>query len=274
MRDNDDTLGDLNYLVAMSERAFFFEDGAPTGLPQTNMRYEARRVPIQNGRPIASAVSLDRQGFAFCNHPTVVRDFRDEETLHHVYYPESEEFIARITGATRVVTFDHTLRRRMPDAYDRHETFRLPAMRVHVDFTPASARQRVRDVLPLEADQLLSGRIEFINLWRPIRAPVLDAPVAVCDARSVNESDFVSADLIYRARKGEIFYATFNPSHRWYYFPRMQTDEVLLLKNFDSETDRRARCALHSAFLDPAAPDDAAPRESIELRTIAFHGGQ
>jgi hypothetical protein len=51
----------------------------------------------------------------------------------------------------------------------------------------------------------------------------------------------------------------------------MQVAEALLLKCFDSKTDGRARFAPHSAFSDPTAPSDAAPRESIEVRTLVFH---
>jgi hypothetical protein len=45
-----------------------------------------------------------------------------------------------------------------------------------------------------------------------------------------------------------------------------------LLKCYDSATDGRARFGPHTAFIDPTTPPDAAPRESIELRALVFHG--
>jgi hypothetical protein len=51
----------------------------------------------------------------------------------------------------------------------------------------------------------------------------------------------------------------------------MQPHEALLLKCYDSATDGRARFVPHTAFIDPTAPEDAPPRESIELRTLVFH---
>jgi hypothetical protein len=51
----------------------------------------------------------------------------------------------------------------------------------------------------------------------------------------------------------------------------MQSDEALLLKCFDSETDGRARFMPHTAFEDPTVPANVPPRESIELRTLVFH---
>jgi hypothetical protein len=33
-----------------------------------------------------------------------------------------------------------------------------------------------------EAEALLRHRFEIVNVWRPIRGPLRDAPLAVCDA--------------------------------------------------------------------------------------------
>ena len=63
---------------------------------------------------------------------------------------------------------------------------------------------------------------------------------------------------------------TYNPRHRWVYFPEMRTDEALLIKCFDSARDGRARLSVHTAFEDPSTPPDAPARESIEIRTLAF----
>ncbi|MEX3896839.1 CmcJ/NvfI family oxidoreductase [Paraburkholderia sp. BR10954] len=62
----------------------------------------------------------------------------------------------------------------------------------------------------------------------------------------------------------------FNPRHRWYYFPLMSPDEVLLLKIYDSAGDDVARLTAHTAFDDPSSPLDAQPRRSIELRALLF----
>ena len=134
-----------------------------------------------------------------------------------------------------------------------------------------SGPQRVRDLLPAEAEELLRGRVQIVNLWRPLHGPVQDAPLAVCDALSVAQEDLLASDLVYRDRIGETYSVTYNPAHRWFYLSAMTPDEVLLLKCYDSSTDGRARFAPHSAFTDPTAPADAPLRESIELRTLVFH---
>jgi hypothetical protein len=144
---------------------------------------------------------------------------------------------------------------------------------VTADWTAKSGPQRVRDLIPDEADELLKGRVQIVNFWRPIRGPLRDAPLAVCDARTVAFEELVASDLVYPHRVGETHSVKFNPAHRWFYVPEMTADEILLLKCFDSKTDGRARFAPHTAFVDPTTPADAAPRESIELRTLVFHPG-
>ena len=192
--------------------------------------------------------------------------------MRRVYYPEVQRVMAEATGASKVFIFDHTLRRRVRGAADRAPgTPRQPATGVHVDHTATSGPQRVRDFFGDEAEELLRGRVQVINLWRPIRGPLRDAPLAVCDAGSVAPGDLVPSDLVYQQRVGETYGVTYNPAHRWFYVPEMQPDEALLLKCFDSATDGRARFAPHTAFEDPTAPADVLPRESIEIRTLVFH---
>ncbi len=261
---------ELNYLAPMAERPRYYAYDA--GEVSSNMTPEPHRVPIRDMRPIAAEIELDRQGFALVEQQTAVRDFWDDEEVRRVYYPEAERFIAEKTGASRVFIFDHLQRRRVLGATRRAPGVPpQPATRVHVDHTARSGPQRVRDLLPDEAEELLKGRVQVINLWRPIRGPLQDSPLAVCDARTVDLADLVPSDLIYRERVGETYSVTYNPAHEWYYVPEMRREQALLLKIADTKTDGRARFMPHTSFTDPTTPPDAFPRESIELRTLVFH---
>jgi len=241
-------------------------------VPRSNTVRDPHVVPIHDARTVADDVSLDREGFALIHAASAVKDFWDEDEVRRVYYPEVQRVIAEATGASKVFIFDHTLRRRVKDTTDRTTGApRQPATSVHVDHTATSGPQRVRDFFGDEAETLLRGRVEVINLWRPIRGPLRDTPLAVCDAASVAAEDLVPSDLVYQNRTGETYGVTYNPAHRWFYVPEMQPDEALLLKCYDSATDGRARFAPHTAFEDPTTPADAPPRESIEIRTLVFH---
>jgi hypothetical protein len=263
---------DLHYLSRMTERPRNYTFDPPPGVPRSNTVHETHQVPIYDLRGVVPEAALDREGFELLRHTSAVQNFYDEDEVLKQYYPEAERLIAEATGANRVFIFDHTGRRRVHGADDRAAGLpRQPATRVHVDHTAKSGPQRVRDFFGDEAEALLRGRVQVINLWRPIRGPLRDAPLAVCDARSVGPRDLVPSDLVYQNRVGETYAVTFNPAHQWFYVPDMQPNEALLLKCFDSATDGRARFAPHTAFEDPTAPADVLPRESIELRTLVFH---
>jgi hypothetical protein len=262
---------DLNYLAPSQDRPRTYTFDPPSGEPRSNIVPEPHGVPIHDVRPIAATVTLDREGFALVQQKSSVRDFYSEDEIRNVYYPEAEQLLKRATGADRVFVFDHTVRKRVAGAADRNGGPRQPVARVHVDHTEKSGPQRVRDLLPDEAEELLKGRLQIINLWRPIRGPLLDSPLAVCDARTVKPGELVASDLVYPDRVGETYSVKYNPDHQWFYVPRMTVDEVLLLKCYDSKTDGRSRFAPHTAFADPTTPPDAPPRESIELRTLVFN---
>ncbi|MCH8925483.1 MAG: methyltransferase [Proteobacteria bacterium] len=261
----------LTYLVDTGVKPVNYPSVAGgDGVSRWAGRHEDRSVAIHDGRAAAEPFDLDREGFALVRHDTAVTDFYDDAEIETVYEAEVERLVKAVTGASRVVVFDHT--RRTDSAALREEKgIREPAGNVHNDYTARSAPQRVRDLLPAgEAEALLQRRFAIVNVWRPIRGPVRTAPLALCDARSVAPEDLIAAERRAKDRVGEIQQAVFNPAHRWTYFPNMERHEAVLIKVYDSAEDGRARFTIHTAFDDPTSPPDAPPRESIETRTFVF----
>ncbi len=259
----------LNYLAEATPKPVNYAYDPPAGVPRRSGKYVAQSVDIHNGRELLSKFSLDTNGFVLTQHETAVGDFYDPDEVKSVYYPEVERLIKRVTGAERVVIFDHIVRN--PVLAERGEKgARPPAKIVHNDYSFKSAPRRVRDHLPEEADRLLKNRFAEINVWRAIRGPIESSPLALCDARSLGTEDIVLTDLVYRERVGETFGFLYNPKHRWFYFPRMERNEAILLKCYDSKDDGRARFTAHTSFEDPNSPPNAAPRESIEVRALVF----
>jgi len=260
----------LMYLVDTGEKPVSHSNAPGTAPIQHRGRYEERPVTVHNGRPIVDSLSLDRQGFVFVKHETKVKDFYDAEEVRSVYYPEMERLVKQRSGASRVLVFDHTLRA-ADDSTREEKKVREPVRRVHNDYTEWSGPQRVRDLLPAgEAETLLQRRFAVIQVWRPIRKPVQTAPLAIADAESLARKDMIATERRYPDRVGEIYHITYNPGHRWFYFPNMQRNEALVFKCYDSEKRGRARWTAHAAFEDPTSPPDAPARESIEIRTLAF----
>jgi hypothetical protein len=259
----------LNYLAAATPKPVNYAYDPPAGVPRRSGKYIEQSVAIRNGREELSKLSLDTNGFVLTEHETAVEDFYDSDEVKSVYYPEVERLLKRVTGAERVVIFDHIVRNALL-AERGEKGVRAPAKFVHNDYTFNSAPRRVRDLLPQEADRLLKNRFAEINVWRAIRGPIESSPLALCDADSLGTEDIVPIDLVYGDRVGEIYGFLHNPKHRWYYFPQLERNEAILLKCYDSRDDGRARFTAHTSFDDPNSPSNAAPRESIEVRALVF----
>ena len=235
---------------------------------RTSGSEERHRMEIANGRE-ARGLALDTSGFVLVEHRTAVRDFFDAAELKRVYYPEVEALVKRVCGARRVVVFDHTLR--SGDEAEREaKLVREPVLSSHNDYTEWSGPNRVREVLPEEAEALLKGRFAIIQVWRAINQPIVSNPLAMADARSIAPEDLLVAERRYPHRVGQTYRLKHSPAHRWFYFPKMRRDEAIVFKVYDSATDGRARFTPHTSFDDPATPPGAEPRQSIETRTLAF----
>lgn len=188
----------------------------------------------------------------------------------------------------------------------KHDSPRLLTL-FKVDQTPGAAEARVRRHLPAEeVEELLKGRWQIINVWRPIENPASDTPLAVVDWRTTKDEDFVATDLLYPKRqddrdvddrgkevlpdpnsytstvgyeiKGETMAVAPSERHKFYYQKDMTPEEVLLLKCFDSYgqgmplgKDGIAVRTPHTAFSDPNTPADAPGRQSIEVRCLVFY---
>ena len=245
-------------------------------------RYAPHTVFIRNGRPVQGALGLDTEGFVLASQPSRVSNFRDKTQVDAVYCAEVERIVKALTGADRVALLGYVLRASGTTSAE----IQPPASEVHVDMTTDRA---VRLAAAMYEKSFAGGpgfsRFIASSLWRPFSPPPQDWPLAVCEGTSVGDdegvpnvmvrvSELPSADNIPARCEDEdelpaasIFY--FSPKHRWWYFPDMTRDEVLLVKFHDSDHSKAWRTP-HTSFRDPLV-QNAAPRESIEFRTIAYY---
>ncbi|PMD17155.1 hypothetical protein NA56DRAFT_648889 [Hyaloscypha hepaticicola] len=122
-------------------------------------------------------------------------------------------------------------------------------------------------------------RWAMFSVWRPL-STVQRSPLALVDPRDLTSSvelprvyrnrpgfvpEYKSANLIPRGPKG-------GEEHRWYWLPDQKVDEVLAIKLFDSESQKKGGPvfgAPHSAF-ELEGTSDFPPRRSAELRAIVI----
>tara|TARA_B100000674_G_scaffold185418_2_gene150364 strand:- start:9085 stop:9909 length:825 start_codon:yes stop_codon:yes gene_type:complete len=256
--------------LARNEKSPVFYIGVPQGeQTQEPPSFEKKTVLVHNTRPNLSSFSLEENGFEFKIQELPEMDFLDKEAVIEKYYKVSEDLVADSTGALRVIAFDHNVRDYELASMDSRVD--NPVRFVHNDYTEGSAPQRVIDLLGSESERWLRKRYAFINVWRPLRGPILDFPLGFIDSKSLSSADFVDSELRYQDRVGHIYSVVNNPDHRWYYLEQMMPEEILLLKCFDSETKGQARYTGHAAFKHPSFSESHLPRRSIETRTIAFY---
>ena len=222
-----------------------------SGARERNYTRKIPEVQVENIRGREDTVSLDTAGFQFYTSPAKYKgEFLDDEEIKRECYPESEELIKKLTGANKVVIFDHSkyisrsfpfctiyssqslaIRRHTPGQFDGPGK-RQPVQQVHVDQTTAASIARVhRHLPPDEAQALLERRFQIINLWRPISVPALEWPLALCDFRSVDpKNDVFTVALIYPDREGGAYAVKHNPNHKWKYVRGMTPDDFVLFK--------------------------------------------
>ncbi|KDR70145.1 hypothetical protein GALMADRAFT_230141 [Galerina marginata CBS 339.88] len=269
------TTGKLRYIVPPKDgaRAIYVPGLTAAAAEQRNYTHGEREVVLENLRGKEDTASLDTTGFQFFHEPAKHTSFANDEEIVREYYPETIEIIKRLTGASRVELFDHTIRRRRPGSDDQ-PGLRQPALQVHVDQTFKAAIARVHRHLPAsDAPKLLERRFQLINIWRPISHPAIDWPLALCDFRSVNpDTDTFPMTLVFPDHEGEVMGVQYNENHKWKYLHGMTPDEIVLIKCSDSIRDGSvALFTPHTAFSDPTTPEGTPLRESIEVRALVFY---
>jgi hypothetical protein len=234
------------------------------------------RITDARGMP----TDLDREGFVLVRHHSAVGSFDDiqfDSAADQQYIEEVTELVAAVTGAAHVVMLSGAKQRYGESATDKLAPLKnaMPARYPHADNTDASSAELAGlvDQFAPGVDLQAASRWAFYNIWRPTTPPPQDFPLAVCDARSVDPADEVTVKAITQELGGLIVHETtsyvHNPAHRWYYFPDMTRDEVIVFKTHDSDPTRARRVA-HTAFTDPTCPPGVTTRASVEMRALAI----
>ena len=252
-----------------------WSDGYRTGVYKANQygahRFEPIRVKIRNARRSSVKLDLDRHGFALAHRDTAVTDFFDEDQIKTVYYAETEDLVRRVTGARRVIPFYHRLRSLDPSNRDKSQVVGLVSTHLHTDHAASAGAELVPRYAGIsEAADGIQRRVAVIQTWAALAGSIQTRPLAFCDVQTLAMDDLMSVRRPRPKCGSEFYVVAHNRKQRWYYFPKMTRSEAIIFKSYDSEVDGRARFAPHTSFKDPSVSEDAAPRQSIEVRTLAL----
>eukprot|EP00127_Corallochytrium_limacisporum_P004059 Clim_evm4s157 gene=Clim_evmTU4s157 len=229
-------------------------------------------VDVVNARECDPQPHPEKEGFGLISFPdTKDLDLYNDNVVNDQYYPMVIEALKQTLGAEEAYVFDHTRRASRNDLIQQKVT-REPSSIIHGDYTTWSAQKRLRSVLGEEkAEALLKkySRFAIYNLWRSSNNHTIENyPMTFCDRNKVDDSDLVTIERHDPQRIGQVQAIVPSSTHRWYYYPLQRTKEALIFCTYDSVGENRG--VVHTSFNDPTAPADAAPRESIEVRTLLF----
>ena len=241
------------------------------GYPELeNLDYDWHSVAVANARTITGGATLRAQGFSAIKHNTAVACFDDSDEWKHQFVTEVKALLMEVTGACEIVF-------PMQASSIRSVKFTgslAPASFCHNDFTSVGAARHISNLDPEKADARLSKRYAAYNVWRLISKPPQDIPLALCDARSVQTADLIHGKAYYGGPEnttlfGDMAMFSYNPEHRWYYFPDLGNDELLVWCGYDSDPSF-ASIVPHTAFRDSTCAESADARTNVDGRCFAF----
>ena len=249
--------------------------------------HEPTMVSIHDGRK--ASPDPDQANFRLMSHVSKVTNWRDFDEVCAVHVPEVASLMCEVTGCRAAVVYEPLIR--SPETAVEHSDY-APIESVHSDYTQ-DYRRMVTDpshtyagfLAPLlaanglsYADVIGAQRIAVVQLWRNIGHQQPDRPLAICDASTVSVEELIPINIpMYGGLNLDFQACVFakpNPveSHRWYTFPHMTDEEVLLFTTYDSALadDGRPFFTPHTAFVDPIAGAQAPLRESVEMRSLCL----
>ncbi|KID83612.1 hypothetical protein MGU_09091 [Metarhizium guizhouense ARSEF 977] len=209
--------------------------------------------------------------------------FQEEALIEKIYIPELESHFKEVLAAKQVRALDFQLRlrdRNFPYYGTKPELKPQPSLMTHIDVTPDATKSIVQELYGEAADQIMQSRYQIITVWRPLRVPVKDWPLALCDASTVESKDLVPSDVIYPNYLAENRLVHYNDNQRWYWLSDQAENEVLVFKAVDSDPKqcnrnfgklKRVKACPHGAFPLPDQGEAQSLRESIDVRLLVMY---
>ncbi|KAK0766425.1 hypothetical protein N5P37_000148 [Trichoderma harzianum] len=266
-----------------AEKPYFFnvpvEASWSPKVKQTNVCYTRKTVAIADVRGHERIFLLDKHGFQLGNFVTSLSydEFASTDIIVGRYYEEVKQFLKENIGAIDVLPFDFQVRRKdptLPFGSRGAPGKAQPFAAVHGDQTINAAYRRLKHFHPEYAQKYAKNRFQIVNVWKPLRGPVCDSPLAVCDYRTVKDEDRVPTDIIFPDYLGETYNLWPNPNHRFYFIDKQRAEEAWMIKCFDSESmisPEIAQFAPHVSFPYGHRGDNNPRRESVEVRAFVFY---
>ncbi|KAI4250069.1 MAG: hypothetical protein L6R40_000241 [Gallowayella cf. fulva] len=246
------------------EKPYQLKYAAAEGIPTSNFRLEKQEpIQINSIRGREQDFSFDKNGFAVLkiDEDMPYDDFSDPEGIRR-YLNIVASSLQKLLGADKVQVFQYV---RISSAMRSGEADQFQ------DATHEEAISTFQKVNGDRATLSPNLRYQVVNVWKPLRGPLRDWPLALCDAESVHADHLAAADGVFETKITENLQVHYDAAHRWYYLEDQEASELLVFRQADSHPAGRLGVP-HTSFPNPKAGPNELPRESIEVRTLVSYG--
>lgn len=258
----------------------------PVGTLQPDMDSNGREVPIMDARAlqaserVSEAEFFARHSFVLLPHVSAVRDWdRDgavyqleiEAVIRERLFPGKKVEIEQ--GASVLRRGRDTLNPGYADGVHSDGGLDLDD---YVHNIGAFAHNEAAQWWRRRYERSEVERLVWIDFWRTtnMNGPLEHMPLALCDSSSVEREDAIRVAMTGIAPEGRESYhlsLRFQSQQRWYYYPKMADDELLVFKLAEFwKAPSPFRNCFHSAFDHPDTPIGAQQRQSCEHRVAVL----
>ncbi|CAO1597474.1 hypothetical protein XANCAGTX0491_001282 [Xanthoria calcicola] len=263
------------------------QDGIPT---ENIVKKTVTDIPLHDIRKLPKPPCFDGNGIEVRLLQTQLSysDFFSDEKIKTTFFSELREDLARLLGTSNIQIFEYKVciahlslrrsERQLATRIGPSTQPNIPSVRWKqprmgsTNFNLEESKKMVYYHNGSDADDLVKQRFQCVNIWKPLRGPVRDWPLALCDARTIDPArDLVTGDVVYQDHAEENYQVCYNPRQRWLYLSDQMPHEMLVFRTADSWEDRVGPGVPHCAFPYPTKVMDEQPRESIEVRALALH---
>jgi type IV secretory pathway VirB4 component len=274
-----DLIGVINFYSHTKDGSRPLMDATPTlGYPTANYVQIPTPVKIYDLRGKENHFNLDQNGFEVHKYVGNIHNvFDDHSEEQQSYYEDTRNALKNRLGASRVVPFWHVIRFRGPPrpADQCDQTHKNPVYYPHVDSDPPAAKAKVIQILGEEEGQkLMKNRFQIINIWKPLgQNPIVNNPLTICDYQSIDvNNDIHSSEVIASENTISLYMISqkMENTQKWYYLSNMKSNEMLMIKIFDSDPNV-AQFGAHTAFINEDVPSADTEQCSVEIRCLVFY---
>jgi hypothetical protein len=236
---------------------------------RSNLNWDWREVAIHDASQIPGDAQLESHGFTCVEHASAVTEFDESGGWLEQYAGEMVELARQLTGASEVVVAANGLGLGSTQLSGGCGTVSF----CHNDYTAASIGRHIAELDPERAENRLSKRFAVFNMWRLVSPPPQSRPLAICDPNSVAISDLMPSMTHWGSPDEEVYHQNslfrYNPAHRWYHFPDLTSERIIVWAGFDSDP-RFPSIVPHAAFDNPDCTDPEAYRTAVHGRAYCF----